>query len=106
MDEILKLPAFPQPINGLHLWGGDYVKYHEDIKTVGWPCFRVGGDMDDGAFTQSVKKLNSGAKPKIAFLGRSVSDGAEAPAWWVDRWTPEESEFPSSRGRRDTQSFD
>jgi hypothetical protein len=49
LDEILKRPPATQPPYGLYIWADDYIKYHDDIRKVGWRCFRVGGDMDDEA---------------------------------------------------------
>ena len=47
------------------------------------------------ALARSVKKLAAGGELKIAFMGASVTVGAEAPAWWADLWTEKNLGFPS-----------
>ncbi len=41
------------------------------------------------------KKLAAGEAVKIAFLGDSLSVGAEAGEWWTDLWTDKNLGFPS-----------
>lgn len=47
------------------------------------------------ALARSVRKLAAGGELKIAFMGASVTVGAEAPAWWADLWTEKNLGFPS-----------
>gem|GEM_PF-1069559 len=47
------------------------------------------------AVTKSHKLLAEGRELKIAFMGASITVGAEAPAWWADLWTDKNRGFPS-----------
>lgn len=47
------------------------------------------------ALAKAVKKLAAGQELKIAFMGASVTAGAEAPAWWANLWTEKNLGFPS-----------
>lgn len=51
--------------------------------------------VNKGALARSVKTLAAGGELKIAFMGASVTVGAEAPAWWADLWTEKNLGFPS-----------
>ena len=51
--------------------------------------------VNKNALARSVKKLATGGELKIAFMGASVTVGAEAPAWWADLWTEKNLGFPS-----------
>jgi lysophospholipase L1-like esterase len=51
--------------------------------------------INKGALARSVQKLADGGELKIAFMGASVTVGAEAPAWWADLWTEKNLGFPS-----------
>ena len=42
-----------------------------------------------------MKKLKEGKELKIAFVGASVTVGAETPAWWDHLWTEQNFGFPS-----------
>ena len=45
--------------------------------------------------TAAIEKLKAGQEVKIAFVGASISVGAEAGAWWADLWTEKNLGFPS-----------
>mgnify|MGYP000583812328 CR=1 FL=1 len=47
------------------------------------------------AVSRTVAKLREGKEVKIAFLGDSVTLGAEAPRWWADLWTEKNLGYPS-----------
>ena len=47
------------------------------------------------ALEKSVKKLKAGGEFKIAFIGDSITVGAEAPAWWDNLWTEKNLGYPS-----------
>jgi lysophospholipase L1-like esterase len=51
--------------------------------------------VNAGALAQVKKKLAAGGEVKIAFLGDSISLGAEAGLWWNDMWTEKSSAFVS-----------
>ncbi len=45
--------------------------------------------------SKSLKKLHDGEELKIAFLGASITVGAETPHWWADLWTDKNLGFAS-----------
>ncbi len=47
------------------------------------------------ALEKSIKKLKAGGEFKIAFIGDSITVGAEAPAWWDNLWTEKNLGYPS-----------
>jgi len=51
--------------------------------------------INKGALARSVAKLSAGKELKIAFLGASVTVGAETPQWWDNLWTEKNLGFPS-----------
>jgi lysophospholipase L1-like esterase len=51
--------------------------------------------VNKSAVERSLKKLADGRELKIAFMGASVTLGAEAGAWWDDLWTEKNLGYPS-----------
>jgi len=47
------------------------------------------------AVRNTVQKLADGKPVKIAFMGDSITLGAEAPRWWADLWTEKNLGYPS-----------
>lgn len=47
------------------------------------------------AVAKSLKLLAEGRELKVAFMGASITVGAESPAWWADLWTGKNLGFPS-----------
>ena len=43
--------------------------------------------MNKNTIDTTLRKLAGGQEAKIAFLGDSITVGAEAPMWWADLWT-------------------
>jgi lysophospholipase L1-like esterase len=53
------------------------------------------GPVNKKAIAKSLKKLADGQELKIAFIGASVTLGAEVPRWDEDYWTEKNLGFPS-----------
>ena len=51
--------------------------------------------VNKDALAAARKKLAAGGELKIAFVGDSITLGAEAPAWWKDLWTEKNLGYPS-----------
>jgi len=51
--------------------------------------------INKAAVAHSLQKLKDGKELKIAFVGASVTVGAETPAWWDHLWTDQNLGFPS-----------
>lgn len=47
------------------------------------------------AVAKTVARLTSGQEATIAFMGASITLGAEAPQWWGNLWTEENLGYPS-----------
>lgn len=47
------------------------------------------------AVSKTLGKLRSGGEARIAFMGASVTLGAEAGKWWNDLWTEKNKGYPS-----------
>jgi lysophospholipase L1-like esterase len=47
------------------------------------------------AVTATLRKLRAGEQTRIAFMGASITLGAEAGAWWDDLWTDKNLGYPS-----------
>lgn len=83
-------PLLPAPdaghvgLAGLHVHTYDqYVITGDDIHIID-PAAPV-PPVNPGAIGTTLAKLKSGAVTRIAFLGASTTDGAEAGNWWSDR---------------------
>ena len=47
LAEIIAQAPAPRPVYGLYTWCGEYSKYRDSIRKVGWRCVRIAGPMDD-----------------------------------------------------------
>ena len=47
------------------------------------------------AVARTLAKLKAGKEARIAFMGASITLGAEAPAWWANLWTEKNLGYPS-----------
>jgi len=99
----LTCPALPDPdpgaaaVAGIYVapWrrGGAYAVTAEDILPIA-PADPA-APIRPEALARARAKLEQGGELKIAFLGDSITVGAEAGAWWDGLWTPENLGYPS-----------
>ncbi len=100
---VLTCPALPEPdpgavgLAGIYVapWrrGGAFVVTAEDILPIA-PADPV-APVRPEALARARSKLERGDEVKIAFLGDSITLGAEAGAWWDRLWTPDNQGYPS-----------
>lgn len=96
-------PAIPEPdadrtaIAGVYIapWQrrGRYVITQEDIYPI-QPAPPV-LPINKTAIADALKKLADDDEVKIAFMGASITLGAEAGSWWDDLWTEKNLGYPS-----------
>lgn len=72
---------------------GKYVVTKEDIFPI--RTFSFDGPINPAAIAKFTAKLRSGDPAKIAFMGDSVTLGAEAAAWTLNLWTEKNLAYPS-----------
>lgn len=53
--EIVALPPSDLPIYGCYSWGGEYKKFRNEIKKVGWKSYRLGGPPDEEALRMAIE---------------------------------------------------
>lgn len=102
-ESALTCPALPDPdpgttaVAGIYVapWrrNGAYVVTAEDILPIA-PADPV-APIRPEALARARAKLERGAELRIAFLGDSITLGAEAGAWWDRLWTPDNLGYPS-----------
>ena len=51
--------------------------------------------INKAAVARSMQKLRDGRELKVAFMGASITLGAEAGRWWDDLWTEKNLGYPS-----------
>ena len=44
---VLARPGPGRLVYGLYAWAGEYQKYRNDIRAIGWPSLRIAGPFDD-----------------------------------------------------------
>jgi len=96
-------PVLPEPdagaiaIAGVYVapWqrDGKYVISKEDIFPI--RPFVFDAPVNPAAVSKFTAKLQSGEPAKIAFMGDSVTLGAEAAAWTLNLWTEKNLAYPS-----------
>jgi len=96
-------PALPEPdpgcaaLAGVYIapWkrGGRYAITEEDVFVID-PAPPV-LPINKAAVARTVAKLREGGAAKIAFMGASITLGAEAGNWWDDLWTERNLGYPS-----------
>ena len=99
----LVCPMLPEPDSGAKAIAGIYVtpwqrdgKYavvKEDIFPI--RSFEAAAPVNPEAVSKTIGKLRSGEPAKIAFMGDSVTLGAEATAWTLNLWTEKNPSYPS-----------
>lgn len=99
----LVCPVLPEPdagsqaIAGIYVtpWQreGKYVVAKEDIFPI--RPYEPAAPINPGAIGKTITKLRSGEAAKIAFMGDSVTLGAEATAWTLNLWTEKNLSYPS-----------
>jgi lysophospholipase L1-like esterase len=72
---------------------GDYVITAREINAIR-PAAPV-APVNPKAVAKTLAKLRSGRETRIAFMGASITLGAEAPAWWANLWTEKNLAYPS-----------
>jgi lysophospholipase L1-like esterase len=83
-------PNFPEGISGAK---GDYAISAHEILVIR-PAPPV-APVNKAALAPVMKKLADGGEVRIAFMGDSMSLGAEAGKWWDGLWTDQNLAFPS-----------
>lgn len=72
---------------------GDYVVTAYEINVIR-PAAPV-APVHPKAIARTLAKLRSGKEVRIAFMGASITLGAETPAWWDNLWTEKNLAYPS-----------